>query len=102
VVVLAVLFVLAGLYVASRPEVGLYLLVAFVFLNLSDIMKANFGIPSIIRPLIALMLVSVIVSRIVQRKPLIFRGTEFALLVFGLVILVSSFVAVDRVAAPKS
>jgi putative inorganic carbon (hco3(-)) transporter len=98
-VVLAVLVVLAGIYVASRPEVGLYLLVAFVFLNLSDIMKANFGIPSIIRPLIALMLVSVIVSRIVQRKPLIFRGTEFAILVFGLVILISSFVAVDRVAA---
>ncbi len=95
-IVLGALVVLAGIYVAGRPQVGLYLLVAFVYLNLSDIMKANFGIPSIIRPLIGLMLVSVIVTRIIQRKPLIFRGTEFVLLIYGLVIMVSSFGAADR------
>src|SRR5688500_16852277 len=53
------IFVIAGilaLMVAARvmtsPALGLYLLVVFVFLNLSDIMKQSFGIPSMIRPLV--------------------------------------------------
>src|SRR4051812_8605563 len=57
-VVIGMLALIGTMAVVLKPEIGLYVLVAFVYLNLSDIFKANFGIPSLIQPLVALIMVS--------------------------------------------
>src|SRR4051812_45142007 len=82
-VIAGLLVVLIGARVTTSPALGLYLLIVFVFLNLSDVMKESFGIPSMIRPLVILMLISVIADRfIMKRKPIIFRTTEIMILAY--------------------
>jgi O-antigen ligase len=85
-----VMALVAGLAIMLRPELGLYLLVIFVFTNLSDVLEVAFGIPSTNKPLVALIFVGTLASRIVlHHKPLVFRGTEMIILAYGLVTLVS-------------
>lgn len=92
--------VLAGLVaviifvnVFLHPSVGLYLVVGITYLNLSWIATDAFGIPSLIRPLMAFIFVSVVATRnILQNKRFIFRQTEMALLFYLVVLAFSSFV----------
>lgn len=92
--------VIAALLVLTRLEIGLYVLILFVFLNLSDVLKEAFGIPSVIRPLVVLIFISVMQGRIVmQRKPFTFRIVEAAILLHGLVIFLSLLNAIDPWAA---
>lgn len=95
--------VLAGLVaviifvnVFLHPSVGLYLVIGVTYLNLSWIATDAFGIPSLNRPLMAFIFVSVIATRnILQNKPFIFRRTEIALLLYLVVLTISSFIG-DR------
>jgi putative inorganic carbon (hco3(-)) transporter len=99
-VVLGVITVIMAGVVIASPAFGLYALIAFVYLNLSDVLKLQLGIPSVIRPLVVLMLISVLANRlIIHRKQLVFRAIELAVFAYGLVILISSFVAADKALA---
>jgi O-antigen ligase len=89
-----------ALWVVLRPQVGLYILAVFTYLNLSDALEVNFGIPKINQPLIALILVSVIANRIVlKRKPLVFRGVEATMVLYGIVATMSVMFAVANQSA---
>ncbi|PJF37284.1 MAG: hypothetical protein CUN49_01115 [Candidatus Thermofonsia Clade 1 bacterium] len=90
-----------ALWVVLRPQMGLYILAIFTYMNLSDALEVSFGIPKINQPLIALILVSVLANRIVlKRKPLVFRGVEASMVVYGVVATMSVlFAAANQSAA---
>src|SRR5689334_13421004 len=99
-IIVGTLTAIIAIVMFFQPAVGAYLLIAFVYLNLSDVAKAAVGIPSLIRPLIIFMLISVLANRVlIQRKPIIFRGLEFSVLIYGLVTLLSATVAKDQAVA---
>src|SRR5260370_11924778 len=65
VVVFAVLLVL---WIAVQPTIGVYLLTAFVFLNLSDILEVQFGIVSINKIVVGLVFVSILANRLLHHR----------------------------------
>lgn len=91
------LFVLAGLIavvggcvIMIRPNFGLYILVFFIFTNMSDVLETAFGIPDTNKPLVALIFVGTLASQIVlHNKPLVFRSTEISILIYGVVVIVT-------------
>ncbi len=88
---------MVAISIALKPEGGLYVLVVFVFANMSDVLEVSFGIPSTNKLLVALLFVGTLGSRIVlQRKPLIFRTTEISILVFGLALMASLFTGINK------
>ncbi|MHB8626581.1 MAG: O-antigen ligase family protein [Aggregatilineales bacterium] len=92
--------VLIGGLIAVRPIVGVYILAAFVYLNLSDILQVDYGIQSINKVLVGLVFVSILANRLVfLKKPFIFRRTELLLLIYFMILLFSVFVADDRSSA---
>lgn len=75
-----------ALWIALRPQIGLYIIVIFTYMNLSDVLEVSFGIPKINQPLIGLILVSVLANRIVlKHKPIIFRGIELTYVLYGVI-----------------
>jgi len=89
-----------ALWIVLRPQMGLYILTVFTYMNLSDVLEVSFGIPKINQPLIALILVSVLANRIVlKRKPLVFRGVEATMVVYGIVATMSVLFAVANQSA---
>src|SRR5579859_2405076 len=89
--------VLFGVLIAIRPMAGVYILAAFVYLNLSDILQVGYWIQSINKVLVAVVFVSIVANRLVfQKKPFIFRRTELLMLLYCLILLFSVFVADDR------
>ncbi len=89
-VVGGVLGAIIAVWVVLRPQIGLYLLTIFTYLNLSDVLEVSFGIPKINQPLVALIFLSVLANRIVlNRKPFIFRGVEASMALYGVVIIFS-------------
>src|SRR5579864_5931325 len=89
--------VLFGVLIAVRPMTGVYILAAFVYLNLSDILQVDYGIQSINKVLVAVVFVSIVANRLVfQKKPFIFRRSELLMLLYCLILLFSVFVADDR------
>ncbi len=92
--VVSVLGVLLALWIAVRPRVGVLVLIAFVYLNLSDLLEVYFNIPSINKPLVALIFISMLTNRVVlQRRPLSFTKSLLLIFVYGMVSLVSILVA---------
>ncbi|MEO8396362.1 MAG: O-antigen ligase family protein [Chloroflexota bacterium] len=86
--------------VTVKPTVGLYFLVVFVYLNLSDILEISFHIPSINKPIIGLVFAAVLANRIVLHgKPLNFHKVVSAILVYGIALLFSAFIAGDQTIA---
>lgn len=89
-VVGGILGAIIAVWVVLRPQIGLYLLATFTYLNLSDVLEVSFGIPKINQPLVALIFLSVLANRIVlNRKPFIFRGVEASMALYGVVIIFS-------------
>jgi O-antigen ligase len=89
-VILGVIASFTGIVMVLRPAFGVFVLVAFVYLNLSDIIEVQFGIPSLNKLLIALIFVGVIGTRsVIRRRPITFRSTEAILLLYGIIILLS-------------
>ncbi|MFC1959482.1 O-antigen ligase family protein [Chloroflexota bacterium] len=96
----AVLALVFGLTITLRPAIGVYVLFAFVYLNLSDILTMRLGLPDSNKILFVLLLVGFIANRIViHHKPIVFRKTEGVILAFGLVMLLSTFLAGNRAVA---
>jgi O-antigen ligase len=92
----AVLAVLMALWIAVQPKIGVYLLTVFVYLNLSDILQVQFGIPSINKAVVGLVFVSILANRLVlQHKPFVFRRSDLLLLIYFLITLFSVFTADD-------
>lgn len=79
-----------AVWVVLRPEIGLYILAVFTYLNLSDVLEVSFDIPKINQPLVALIFMSVLASRtVLNRRPFIFRGVEASMALYGIIIIVS-------------
>jgi O-antigen ligase len=94
-----VVVTLLTILVFQSPELGAYLLIISVFSSLSDILTDS-GYPSINRPLIALIGLSILVNYVLKtgklsKLPSITR-TEWALLVYYLVIIFSSIQLTDK------
>ncbi|MBZ0305879.1 MAG: O-antigen ligase family protein, partial [Anaerolineae bacterium] len=84
---------IAGIIIGLRPQFGLYILIFFVFTNMSDVLEVAFGIPDSNKALVALIVVGTLASVVMYNKPLIFRMSEIAVLAFGVAILISLFAA---------
>jgi hypothetical protein len=90
-----VIFGVVGLILAAliiiRPAIGLYVLLISIYLNLSDLIAAAFDTPSINKPLVVLVFVAVLGTRmILHKKPFIHRIPELMMLVYLLVQAASS------------
>lgn len=93
-VVLGLFSVAGGVMMVIRPDIGMFILVASVYSNSSDVMEVAFGIPSTNKLLVAVTFLSVIGTRaIIQKQPLRFGVTEMAIAFYMVVAIVSLFVA---------
>src|SRR5258707_15163992 len=54
-IIAGIIAILMTIWITTRPNIGLYVLTAFIYLNLSDILEVQFGIPSINKVLIGLV-----------------------------------------------
>ena len=85
-VVGGVLAAMCALLIALRPEYGLYILLLFIYANVSAILEDNYGLPDANRYLVALIFVGTFAGRLVmERKPLVFRTVEMTILAFAIV-----------------
>ncbi len=103
VVVAAVIGVVLAVVIAVRPVLGVYLLTVNVFLNLSDLLEVNLGIPSANKWLVALIFVGVVANHIVlYRRPLALGRTQWLIIAYGFVLLIATLRADDQsVAVPQ-
>ncbi len=91
--------VIAAVAIALRPELGAYLLVFSIFTNISTV-STNLGGPSINKPLVGLVFVSVMINRIIIKKEKIaFRRVEYAMLAYVIAMTLSMVFATNRVEA---
>lgn len=80
--------------ILARPYLGMYVLTLFIFTNLSTVLNEAFGIPSLNKILVALIFVAVIGTRVVmQKKPLLFRVSEGAIMLYVIVTSVSTIIS---------
>lgn len=79
--VLGVLGLLALFVVIVRPEWGLYLLIFLGYTRVSDVAIAQHGLPSVLKPLIAIVGLAILVRWVVfSKRP---QGWEFPALLIG-------------------
>lgn len=82
-----------GVMIINNPPLGVYLLVVFIYLNLSDVLEVSFGIPSINKALVALVAVSILGSRaIIRGQPIHFRRAEILVAAYFFTATLSTFV----------
>ena len=85
--------------VLQRPEIGAYLLIFSVFTNLSDLFTEK-GLPSINKPLVGILLLSIFVNYIFRTGKLSpapkLSRIEIALFAYCTVVFASYFVAVNQ------
>lgn len=90
---------IAAVAISLRPELGAYLLIFSIFTNISSV-STNLGGPSINKPLVALVLASVLINRIaIKQEELSFRKVEYAMLAYVIAVTLSMVFAVDRAEA---
>lgn len=90
---------LAGIAIFLRPQWGAFLLIITVYSNISAVFSDN-GLPSINKALVGFVLISILVNRMVYKRPFPrLRSVELILLAYGFVWMLSAFFAVDQVAA---
>jgi putative inorganic carbon (HCO3(-)) transporter len=78
------------------PELGTYVLAVTVFTNLSAHFTDS-GLPSINKPLVVLIAVSLLANRLLSKRVTFkLRRVETLMILYGAVLLLSSFFAVDR------
>jgi O-antigen ligase len=98
-VVVGILGLFGAILVFQRPDLGAYLLIISVFTNASDLLTEN-GLPGINKPLIALTMMSVLANYLLRtgkysRFPE-FSRVEWALIVYYLAIVASTFISTDK------
>jgi len=85
--------------VIQKPELGGYILIFSVFTNLSDLFTEK-NLPSINKPLVAIVLLSVFINYILRTGKIRtipnFTRIEFLLSIYFISVLVSSFFAVNQ------
>ena len=82
-IVLGLVSLIFVVNIIIQPYIGLYIVVVFVYLNISWIFTDNFDVPSINRPMVALVAGSVFATRILlQREKLVFRRTEVMIMLY--------------------
>ncbi len=95
-IVAAILALAVATSILIRPELGVYILVVFIFANLSDVLEVQFGVPDSNKFLVALIFAGTFATRIMmQKQPIIFQITEMLILIYGLVIIASLFFSPD-------
>lgn len=88
--IVGVLGVALTVGILIRPYIGMYVLLFFIYLNLSAILEDNFGIPDLNKFMVALIAVSVIGTRLIVRgKKIIFRLTEALMLLYIFIVIMS-------------
>ncbi|MBN2471653.1 MAG: O-antigen ligase family protein [Anaerolineae bacterium] len=76
--------IIVAAVITLQPEIGAYILIATVYMNLSTILEVNYGIPSANQFIVALILVGTVANRIViNRKPLRIDRTQRIILLYG-------------------
>lgn len=81
-----------GVVMVVRPDIGMFILLASLYTNSSDVLEVAFGIPDTNKLLVAVTFVSVIGTRaIIQRKPLRFGATEIVIILYAAFAVVSLF-----------
>ena len=86
-----------GLSALLKPELGLFCLIFITYTNLSHVAQVSFGLPALMKPLVALIAVSVLVSRfIMRREKVTVNRTAVMLVIYNVVIILSYFVAQDK------
>jgi putative inorganic carbon (HCO3(-)) transporter len=96
VVLVGVGALITGLIVFYRPEVGAYLLIVSLFMNLSSHL-IEFGLPGVNKPLVGLVLVSLVANHLLREpRPLRIELPEMLLFGFGVVSAMTFFVADDQ------
>lgn len=94
IVVAGVIGIAMVLSILARPYLGMYILTVFTYTNLSTVLNEAFGVPSVNKILVVLILVAVMGTRIVlQRKPLLFRSTEGAIMLYVVVATISAVIS---------
>ncbi len=94
-----VIALLVGVAIFNWPHLGAYLLIITLFSNMSSVFTDQ-GLPSLNKPLVVFVLLSVIVNRIVKKRPFPpLRQVELLFLAYGFVWLLSSFAATDQIRA---
>ncbi|GAB4571224.1 MAG: hypothetical protein Kow0077_07360 [Anaerolineae bacterium] len=90
-VVAGTIGLLLGIGITLRPEVGAYVLIAMVYLNLSSILELQYGIPSINKYLVALIAVGTVINRgLMRRRPIKIDRTQGLILLYGVILLLST------------
>lgn len=84
-----------GLATLFRPQVGIYILAITVFTNVSSIFVDR-GLPGTNKPLVVLILASVVIGRLMRRQTFHLRRIEWFLMAYGGVLLASAIFAKDR------
>jgi putative inorganic carbon (hco3(-)) transporter len=99
-VVAGVIGLVMSVLVMLRPQIGMYILVIFIYTNMSTVLTRTFGLPSLNKILVVLIFVSVIATQIMmRRKPLVFRLTEGAILLYLIVVGGSTLIGTGLTAA---
>ena len=92
-----VVALIMAIIVMVKPAIGIYALVIFTYLNLSDILQVSFHIPSINKPIVGLIFIAVLANRIVlHHRPLNLQKVVGAILAYGVVLLLSALLAADQ------
>jgi len=93
----AALFVAISVF--QKPELGAYILIFSVFTNLSDLFTEK-GLPSINKPLVALVVLSIFANHILRTGKISalpkINSLDFTLMLYLLTTVGSSFVAIDQ------
>ncbi|MFN8530230.1 MAG: O-antigen ligase family protein [Anaerolineae bacterium] len=86
--------VVFGSLIVLRPPVGVYLLTVFIYLNLSNVLEVALHIPSINKPVVALVVIAVLANRVfLNHRPIVVTRLIGAIALYGIVLLVSGFLA---------
>lgn len=89
-----------AIIIVAYPEIGTYVLVVTVFTNLSDVLK-ELGFPSINKPLVVLIAISILVSFVVHKnlgRHTLIRpsATEWFMLAYGATWMLSVLFAAEQ------
>lgn len=96
-VLFGVIGVVVAMLVAVRPVLGVYILTITVYLNLSDLLEINLGIPSANKWLVALIFVGVVANHIVlYRRPLALGRTQWLIIMYGVLLLIGALQAEEQ------
>jgi putative inorganic carbon (hco3(-)) transporter len=95
-----VVAIMIAVLITVRANVGAYVLVVFIYLNLSHALEVTFGIPSINKPVVGVIAVAVLANRVfLHRMPIVFTRVEAMILLYGIILLFSALTAQNQEAS---